>query len=158
MPSAPSTRTINQKQSTQAANNPEKIKHLSADNAKAAFKNFTLSKLSTTNRSRTYVSKGDDVTAKQRTLIESQLSDLKPTGPGLTITISDRTALNIKDGEMDLSELLSAMEKAKRGTQFYTSGTSIVDQINIQAKVDDIINEIKNANMIWSDQESGSET
>jgi hypothetical protein len=110
-------------------------KNDSRANAKAAFKNFTLSKLSTSRHTRTYIPKGEDVTAKQKSLISQQLADMPPTtsaGPGLTLTIADPTQLNVKDGKIELSILVAAMDKAKPGTQFYTSGTSLTEQIDIQ--------------------------
>lgn len=131
----------------------------SAANAKAAFKNFSLSKLSADNRSRTYFSKGDNVTSQQRNLIKKQLEDFKSTESsrssegGLSITIlksnSDAESNSESDtrlltkGEAKLAGMISALEKAKKGTEFYTPRTSLKERLNIQDKVDAIINQIK---------------
>jgi hypothetical protein len=58
----------------------------------------------------------------------------------------------IQDNEIDLTDLLDRMEKAKTGTQFYTSGTTIQDSMANQAKVDNFFG--KYAQKDEADQEN----
>ncbi len=109
----------------------------SAANAKAAFKNFTLSRISKAEPRRVYVKKGEKLAVRQKALIKSQLAALGPSSPGLTLILSDEKALNMKDGKIDLTVLIDAMEKARQGTEFYTSGTRLREQIDNQKHVED---------------------
>jgi hypothetical protein len=132
------------KASAHAAVVPRLAENRSIVNAKATFKNFSLSKLATAKPTRNYIAKGEDVRAKQKSLIKRQLDELPPhTGPGLTLIISDQSALEVKEGKLDLSTLIDAMDKAKEGTQFYTSGTSVAEQIDVQNQIDDFFTTLK---------------
>jgi len=115
----------------------------SVANAKAAFKNFSLSRIAAAKPTRTYVPKGGDVGARQKSLIKRQVAALTPSGPGLTLVISDQNALNMKDGKIDLTTLIDAMEKASQGTQSYTSGTSVIARIDNQKQVEDFFSALK---------------
>jgi hypothetical protein len=115
----------------------------SAANAKAAFKNFSLSRIPAAKRTRTYVTKGEDVPARQKSLIKRQVAALTPSSPGLSLVISDQKALNMKDGKIDLTMLIDAMERARQGSQFYASGTSVLEQIDNQNQVEDFFSALK---------------
>jgi hypothetical protein len=86
---------------------------------------------------RTYIAPGANVADEQKKSISRQLDDLQSTGPGMALLIAkDEVEQIIQADEIDLDDLLDRMEKAKTGTQFYTSGATIQDSMANQAKVD----------------------
>ena len=115
----------------------------SAVNAKASFKNFSLSRITKLKPARTYVTKSENVAEKRKSLMKDQLTKMSAGGPGMTLIISDQKALNMKDGKIDLTTLIDAMEKTRQGRQFYTSGTSVAEQIGNQNQVEDFFKALK---------------
>jgi hypothetical protein len=91
-------------------------------------------------RPKTYIAQGANVADEQSKSIRDQLDVMPltgPGGPGMSLMIAkDEVAEIIQGNEIDLTDLLDRMEKAKTGTQFYTSGTTIQDSMANQAKVD----------------------
>jgi hypothetical protein len=118
------------------------MQRASVTNAKKAFSNFSIGKTAEQKKTRKYVAPGQNVAERQRAVITRQLEDMKPVGNGLTI-IASPDALKLEGGKMELSVILTAMEKAKNGFVFYTGGTTLTDQINIQNQAADIIAAIK---------------
>jgi hypothetical protein len=113
-------------------------------NAKKAFSNFSTGKPAAKKAGRNYVAPDQSVQGRQKEVITQQLADLKPVGPGLTILASPDT-LKLEDGKMELSVIITAMEKAKKGFVFYTDGSTLTEQINIQTQAEQIIAAIRQA-------------
>jgi len=116
---------------------------VAANNAKKAFSNFSLGKSSEQKKARHYVEQGQTLKERQKEIIGRQLEDQKPTGPGLTILVSNPKLLKLQDGKMELSDLISGMERAKTGYAFYATGTSVSNQIDIHNRAGQIILDIK---------------
>jgi hypothetical protein len=91
----------------------------SVRNAKDSFKNFTTKRSTAGKVPRRYVkSKG-------------------PVGPGLRIVSSTSLPLNMQaNGTLDLATVVSALEKARRGSQFYAGAQTIAATMQTQSQID----------------------
>jgi len=67
----------------------------------------------------------------------------------MTIALPDATlkqllpSLNTKAGTIDLADVLSLIQKNMGGTEFYANGNPTLNRIAVQAKVQQIINSVK---------------
>lgn len=113
--------------------------------AKAAFKNFTLSKKAIgVQAPKNQLPQNADVSKFQQSLIRSEVKTFIDSGPGMMVTVTDPDTFGLSTGKVDLSTLLDAVTAQMRGTQFYMSGKTVVDGINATNQANDIINNIKN--------------
>lgn len=117
---------------------------MSVANAKSALSNFTLSQQSKRPSTRNYLNVSERVTSQQREAIKQQFERLATSsGPGMTIVTSTRDASKMVAAKsIDLAQLLSSLDSARAGTQFYTAGSALTDKIRIQATIDAFFKEL----------------
>lgn len=111
---------------------------MSVSNAKSALSKFTLSQRSKHPSTRNYLNEPELVTAHQKEAIRQQFERLSTSsGPGMTIITSAHDASTMVQAKsIDLAMLLSALDRARAGTQFYTAGFTLTDKIRIQTTID----------------------
>jgi hypothetical protein len=84
-----------------------------------------------------YIAQGANVADEQRASIGDQLNALRSAGPGMALMIAkDQVEEVIQANEIDLTDLIDQMEKAKTGTQFYSGNSTLKESIANQAQVD----------------------
>ncbi|SIT49454.1 hypothetical protein BN2475_1400002 [Paraburkholderia ribeironis] len=131
---AHSNSTAHDERGTAAASHPR----MSVENAKAALSNFTLSQRSKRPSTRNYLKEPGKVALEQREAIKKQFeTTTASSGPGMTIITATRVATEmLQEMIIDLKDLLSALDKARGGTQFYTAGSALTEKIQIQKTID----------------------
>ena len=120
--------------------------------AKAAFKNFSLSKFAGTEFPANYVASGQSVAAVQQQVIQQHVEKLNqqdvPTR-SLTVALPPSAikklfpSLNQHGGTIDLGEVLTVVEQNTRGTEFYAHGNPTLNRLSIEARVQQMINSVK---------------
>ena len=109
----------------------------SVRNAKDSFKNFTTKRSTAGKVPRRYVKSKGDVATEQIQSMSVQLPTLSPVGPGLRIVSSTSTPLNMQaNGTLDLATVVSALEKARRGSQFHAGAQTIAATMQTQSQID----------------------
>lgn len=126
-----------------------KIPIKSVANAKSVFKNFTLSKYSDKAAAPENFAPSDTkVSAVQERGQVNHLKSIDASGRFLRLALSDdniKTMLPSFNGKsIDLSELMTLVQKAMRGTEYYTTGNATLSRLSVKAAVNDIIEAIKN--------------
>jgi hypothetical protein len=113
--------------------------------AKAAFKNFSLSKIpAEAETPKNFLPANKDLAEFQKSLMKRNIKTYQDNGPGMTVTVTDPSLFNLNNGKVDLATLLTSVQTQMRGTQFFQSGKSVIDQINAITQANDIMNNIKN--------------
>jgi len=120
--------------------------------SKKVFENFSLSKFAGSSLPSHYVAPGQSPAEAQRKNISRHLETMNNTGAptrAMTIALPDATlkqllpSLNTKAGTIDLADVLSLIQKNMGGTEFYANGNPTLNRIAVQAKVQQIINSVK---------------
>jgi hypothetical protein len=130
------------------ANLPGKLPSQSLSKARAAFKNFSLSKFAgASSVPSNFVPSGQQVTAVQERHQVNQLKSLDASGRRLRVALSDsalKQQLPSFDGKtVVLQELMDLIQRKMRGTEFYVAGNPTLARLSVQSRVDDIIQTIK---------------
>jgi hypothetical protein len=127
---------------------PSKIPPQSLAKAKAAFRNFSLSKF--TNGSAppaNFVGNGQQVSAVQQQNQVNQLKSLDASGRSLRVALSDsalKQYLPSFDGKtVLLQDLMDLIQRKMSGTEFYVSGHPTLVRLFVQSQASDIIQAIK---------------
>lgn len=125
-----------------------KIPTSSLSNAKAAFRNFSLSRFPDASAvPSTFVSKGQQVSAVQHRNHVNHLKSLDASGRSLRVALSDaelKQYLPSFDGKTAvLEELMGLIQRSMRGTEFYVSGNPTLVRLSVQSQVSNIIQTIK---------------
>ena len=120
--------------------------------AKAAFKNFNLSRFAGDGTPGNQVARGQSTSEVQRRVITQQLDRLNdPNTPVRAMTIALPTAtlqkvlpsLNSKVGTVELSDVVKLLESQMHGTEFYASGNATLNRLAIDSHVQAITESIK---------------
>lgn len=125
-----------------------KIPTKSLWNARAAFRNFSLSKFPDTSAAtNNFVAKGQEVSTVQRRNQINHLKSLDASGRSLRIALSDgdlKQYLPSFDGKaVVLAELMDLIQRKMLGTEFYASGDPTLVRLSVQSRVANIIQTIK---------------
>jgi hypothetical protein len=130
------------------ANIPVRIPTSSLSKAKAAFKNFSLSKFSGASAPpANLVQQGQQVAAVQERTQVNHLKSLDASGRKLRVALSDSDVKKLLPSfngtTVDLAELLTLIQGTMRGTEFYCLGNPTLARLGVQSEADQIIQTVK---------------
>ena len=126
---------------------PSKIAPQSLAKAKAAFRNFSLSKFANGSAPpANFVGNGHQLSAVQQRQV-NQLKSLDASGRSLRVALSDsalKQYLPSFDGKtVLLQDLMDLIQRKMSGTEFYVSGNPTLVRLSVQSQASDIIQAIK---------------